>query len=104
MAKKLAMPMFGKFFIIFFRIRSFDDLETWHGASGAQGIQRVYVNDDPSFTLTYLTAMSTSVTICGCGHLGHLAWALYTSFRYLFPWRLQIKFGFDLTSGLGEDL
>ena len=39
------------------------------------------------------------------GHLGHVTWIIYINFRYPFPRRLHIKFGFDLPSGFrGEDV
>ena len=39
------------------------------------------------------------------GHLGHVTWTIYPNFRYPFPRRLHIKFGFDWPSGFrGEDV
>ena len=39
------------------------------------------------------------------GHLGHVTWTIYISFRSPFPMRLHIKFGFDLPSSFrGEDV
>ena len=39
------------------------------------------------------------------GHLGHVTWTIYINFRSPFPRRLQIKFGFDWSSGFrGEDV
>ena len=37
------------------------------------------------------------------GHLGHVTWAIYIKFRYPFPRRLHIKFGFDWPSGFREE-
>ena len=40
------------------------------------------------------------VTIDGHGgHLGHVTWNIYTNFRFPFPRRLHMKFGFDWPSG-----
>ena len=38
------------------------------------------------------------------GHLSHVTWTIYTNVCATFPRRLYIKFGFDLPSGLGEDV
>ena len=36
------------------------------------------------------------------GHLGHVTQMPRTNFRYPYPRRLNIKFGFDWTSGFGD--
>ena len=36
------------------------------------------------------------------GQLGHVTQMQQTKFRYPYPRRLHIKFGFDLASGFGE--
>ena len=42
------------------------------------------------------------VTIDGHGgHLGHVTWNIYTNFRFPFPRRLHMKFGYDWPSGFG---
>ena len=38
------------------------------------------------------------------GHLGRVTQTPRTNFRLPEPWRLHIKFGFDLPSCFGEDL
>ena len=39
------------------------------------------------------------------GHLGHVAWTIYTNFRSPFLRMLHMKFGFDWPCGFrGEDL
>ena len=43
-------------------------------------------------------------TIYGHGcHLGHLTQMPRTNFRFPYPRRLHIKFGFDRASGFGEE-
>ena len=37
------------------------------------------------------------------GHLGHVTQTPRTNFRYPYPRRLHIKFGFDRPSGFGEE-
>ena len=37
------------------------------------------------------------------GHLGHVTWTIYINFRFPFPRRLHIKFGFDWPSGFREE-
>ena len=37
------------------------------------------------------------------GHLGHVTWTIYITFRSPFPRRLHIKFGFDWPSGFREE-
>ena len=37
------------------------------------------------------------------GHLGHVTQMLRTNFRSPYPRRLHIKFGFDRSSGFGEE-
>ena len=37
------------------------------------------------------------------GHLGHVTQMLRTNFRYSYPRRFHIKFGFDWPSGFGEE-
>ena len=38
------------------------------------------------------------------GHLGHVTWTVYITFRSPFPRRLHIKFGFDWPSGFRDDV
>ena len=43
-------------------------------------------------------------TIYGCvGHLGHVTQMPRTKYSSPYPRRLHIKFGFDRTSGFGEE-
>ena len=37
------------------------------------------------------------------GHLGHVAWTIYTNFGSRFPKRLHIKFGFDWPCDFREE-
>ena len=37
------------------------------------------------------------------GHLGHMTKMQRINFRFPYPWRLYIKFGFDRASGFGEE-
>ena len=37
------------------------------------------------------------------GHLRHVTWTIYINFRFPFPWRLNIKFGFDWPSSFGGE-
>ena len=52
MTKMAPMPIYGKNLQ---NPKSYD-LETWHAASGTQALQKVCINGDPGFTLTYFTA------------------------------------------------
>ena len=38
-----------------------------------------------------------------CGHLGHVAWTIYTNFRSSFLRMLHMKFGFDWPSGVRRE-
>ena len=64
----------------------------------------------PSFKIIGLLALEKKIfkvfNIDGRGgHLGHVTWTIYISFRSLFQRRLHIKFGFDWPSGYrGEDV
>ena len=37
------------------------------------------------------------------GHFGYVTWIIYANFGSPFPWRLNINFGVDWPSGVGED-
>ena len=37
------------------------------------------------------------------GNLGHVTWTIYINFRFPFPRRLNIKFGFDWPSGFRRE-